>query len=221
MNARAKGIPSYRYLKNFSTLWKPLHIDGVFEGTKRKNSLNAGDQTIYKYLVQRSQKGDRKAQNELYKLYVGAMYNICRRMMGNEEEAKDVLQDAFISVFGMIKNLKDTAMFSAWIKRIVINHCINALKKKKIFTTSLEEKHDLVDGTAYYDEESYQASEIKNVLKAIDQISEGCRTVLNLYLFEGYDHKEIGQILSITESASKAQYSKAKSKIRMILESTT
>lgn len=177
--------------------------------------MESGQQTIHKYLINRSQEGDRKAQNELYKLYAGAMYNICRRIMGDEEEAKDVLQDAFITVFTKISNLKEENTFSAWIKRVVINHCINALKKKKIETSSLDENYDTIQ--EYDSDDGFKEIEVKKVLKAIDKISQGCRTVLNLYLFEGYDHKEIGQILSISESASKAQYSKARSKIRKLL----
>ena len=177
--------------------------------------MDSGQHTIHKYLINRSQEGDRKAQNELYKLYAGAMYNICRRMMGDEEEAKDVLQDAFVTVFMKISSLKEEATFSAWVKRLVINHCINALKKKKLETNSLEETYDVPEEETYDD--GFHKHEIKKVMGAVDQISEGCRTVLNLYLFEGYDHKEIGEILSISESASKAQYSKAKSKIRKLL----
>lgn len=177
--------------------------------------MESGQQTIHKYLVQRSQQGDRQAQNELYKLYVQAMYNICRRMMGDEEEARDVLQDAFITAFGMLKTLKSEATFSAWLKRIVINHCLNALKKKKLMTITMEGNEDFMEEES--PDPDYSNFEARRVLEAIDQISEGCKTVLNLYLFDGYDHKEIGQILGITESASKAQYSKAKSKIRKIL----
>ena len=178
--------------------------------------MEPGQYTIHNYLVQRSQKGDRRAQNELYKLYAQAMYNICRRMMGDEEEARDVMQDAFVSAFSTIKSLKTEHTFSAWIKRIVVNHCLNALKKKRLMTISM-------DGTEDYGEEEaddcdYSKYEAKRILTAIDQISEGCRTVLNLYLFDGYDHREIAEILGISESASKAQYSKAKSKIRKILE---
>lgn len=175
--------------------------------------------TIHIYLVERCQRGDRQAQNELYKLYVGAMYNICRRMMGGEEEAKDVLQDAFITAFSSIHTLKNEITFGAWLKRIVINHCLNAIKKKRLLTTELEEHHDFEEQSA--EDMDYCDLEARKVLQAIDNISEGCRTVLNLYLFEGYDHKEIGQILGISESASKAQYSKAKSKIRKLLDVNT
>ncbi|UII28016.1 sigma-70 family RNA polymerase sigma factor [Fulvivirga maritima] len=182
--------------------------------------MEAEQQTIHIYLVKRCQKGDRQAQNELYKLYVGAMYNICRRMMGEEEEAKDVLQDAFITAFSSISTLKKEVTFGAWLKRIVINHCLNALKKKKLLISELNEGFDMMEPE---EEEvcEYCALESRKILQAIDHISEGCRTVMNLYLFEGYDHKEIAHILGITESASKAQYSKAKSKVRKILSLNT
>lgn len=177
--------------------------------------MESGQQTIHKYLINRSQEGDRKAQSELYKLYAGAMYNICRRMIGDEDDAKDVLQDAFVTVFTNIKKLKEEATFSAWVKRIVVNQCINTLKKKQLLTSSLEDEHESIKQDD--ENEGFSKHSMSEVMAAIDRISEGCRTVLNLYLFEGYDHKEIAQILSISESASKAQYCKAKSKIRNLI----
>ena len=184
---------------------------------KQKKRLEAESHSIREYLVDRSQKGDRQAQNELYKLYVGAMYNICRRMMGNDEDAKDVLQEAFIDAFVNIKKLKQAKLFSAWLKRIVINHCINALKKKRIEANPFAEGFDVPDVSEDDHHGGVMQMEAKKIMKAIDKISDGCKIVLNLYLFEGYDHKEIAQILSITESTSKAQYSKAKKKIRKVL----
>jgi RNA polymerase sigma factor (sigma-70 family) len=182
--------------------------------TKR---LQTGQKSIHTYLILKSQEGDRRAQNELFKLYADAMYNICRRMMGDEDDAKDVLQDSFIHAFIKIKGLRNIDTFSAWIKRIVINHCINALKKKRIPANDIDEEGEFPDFEVQENQEEIKY-EARKVLKAIDRISEGCKTVLNLYLFEGYDHKEIAQILSISESASKAQYSKARAKVRKILE---
>ena len=178
--------------------------------------MQTGQKSIHTYLILKSQEGDRRAQNELFKLYADAMYNICRRMMGDEDNAKDVLQDSFIHAFTKIKALRNIDTFSAWIKRIVINHCINALKKKSISASDIDQEGDFpdLDVEENRDEIKYEA---KKVLEAIDQISEGCKTVLNLYLFEGYDHKEIAQILNVSESASKAQYSKARAKVRKIL----
>jgi len=136
-------------------------------------------------------------------------------MMGNDEDAKDVLQDSFIQAFTKLSTLKNVDTFPAWIKRIVVNHCLNQLKKTKDMQTLINEEMNIPVDVP----ESQETSELKvaRIKKALDRISEGCRTVLNLYVFEGYDHKEIASILSISESASKAQYSKAKSKIRDLI----
>ena len=173
-------------------------------------------QTIHKHLIIAGQRGDQGAMSQLYGLYSKAMYNICRRMMGDEEEAKDLLQESFVDAFQKLPKLREVNTFSSWIKRIVINNCINALRKKKLDTAQLEEGQDFIeDEDDDYEYAQHQASQI---MQCIDVLPEGCKTVLNLYLFDGYDHKEIGEILGITESASKAQYCKAKARIRKILE---
>ena len=178
--------------------------------------LHTGQKSIHTYLILKSQEGDRRAQNELFKLYAEAMYNICRRIMGNEDDAKDVLQDSFVHAFTKINTLRNIDTFSAWIKRIVINHCINALKKKDILTGEIEQEREFPEAETFEDHREDKI-EAQKVLKAIDKISEGCKTVLNLYLFEGYDHNEIAEILSISVSASKSQYSKAKAKVRKLV----
>ena len=184
---------------------------------KSQPELELSQNSVHLYLVDKCIDGDRKAQFELYKLYNKAMFNICRRMMGNEEDAKDVLQDAFISAFTRLHSFKRDSTFGAWLKRIVINHCINALNKKRIHFEEIDDRIDL----SFEENENTDYSRIsaEKILNAIDKISDGCKTVLNLYLFEGYDHKEIAGILNISESTSKAQYSKARKKIRNLIES--
>jgi RNA polymerase sigma-70 factor (ECF subfamily) len=136
-------------------------------------------------------------------------------MMGNDEDAKDVLQDSFIQAFSKLGTLQKEELFPAWLKRIVVNRCLNALKKNRNMIELMNEEIE----TPQEEQEDQQEAQfqVERIKKALDRISAGCRTVLNLYVFEGYDHKEIAEILSISESASKAQYSKAKSKIRRIL----
>lgn len=172
--------------------------------------------SLQEYLVLRGREGDRRAMNELYRLYAKAMYNICRRMLGNEEEARDALQEAFVHAFTQLAKLQEPRTFPAWVKRIVVNHCINSLRKKRLLTVSIDDRHDWIDDD---DDASdyYVRVETEKILRAMDRISDGCRTVMNLYLFEGYDHAEIGQILGISESASKAQYCKGKARIRELL----
>ncbi len=175
----------------------------------------SNNQHIHKHLIERCQKNDAIAQQEIYKLYAAAMYNVCRRMMGSDEDAQDILQESFMDVFQKVSNLRDVGFFSAWIKRIVTNNCINALRKKRMLTDELDDNLDLpVEDSDGFDYQSFRLEKVKG---AINELPDGCKTVLTLYAFEGYDHKEIGEILGITESASKAQYSKAKAKIRKML----
>lgn len=169
--------------------------------------------SLQAYLIEQCKRGDRKAQNELYRLYAGAMYHICRRMCGDEEEARDLLQDAFVDAFTKLHSLQEAKLFAAWIKRIVVNKCINHLRKKE-FTEDLKEDYPQ-DET---DDGAFAGMQAKRVMMAVDKLPAGCRTVLNLYLFDGYDHGEIAGILGITEAASKSQYCKAKARIRSMIE---
>lgn len=177
--------------------------------------MDSGSLSLQEYLVIKGQEGDRRAINELYRLYAKAMYNICRRMMGDEEEARDALQDAFIDAFSHLDKLQQPKTFPAWIKRVVVNQCINALRKKRLLTVSIDDRHEWADDND--DDDYYTRIEAGKILNALDKISDGCRTIINLYLFEGFDHAEIGLILGISESASKAQYCKGKARIRELL----
>ncbi len=143
------------------------------------------------------------------------MFNICRRYLGDEEEARDILQESFIDAFRKLPQLREVSTFSLWLKRIVTNNCINALRKKRLMTEELNERIDVIEEVDDFEYTNYKSSRI---MDAIDLLPDGCKTVLSLYLFEGYDHKEISQILSISESASKAQFCKAKARIREQLE---
>ncbi len=186
-------------------------------GQTRKN-LEASNSDIYKYLIERCLENDSKAQYQLYRQYADAMYNVCMRMVKNEDEAKDILQEAFVEAFTKLHTFRFEASFGSWLKRIVVNKCINLLQKKRLLTISLEDSKNARRIPEEIEDDSYTQYEVKLVQKAITQLPEGCRVVLNLYLFEGYDHAEIGEILNITESTSKAQYSKARKKLREIID---
>lgn len=170
---------------------------------------------LHRSLIEDCQKGNRKAQYRLYRMYSKAMYNICLRMVKNEFDAEDILQNAFVAVFKNIEKFNFKATPGAWIKRIVINNCIDFLRKKKIYF----EEIDNVGVAAEPEEldESQIEYTIEKVKKALEKMSEGYATIFSLYAFEGYDHKEIGEILGVSEATSKSQYSRAKHKIRGIL----
>ncbi|MFK7922805.1 MAG: RNA polymerase sigma factor [Bacteroidia bacterium] len=173
---------------------------------------------IQELLVERCKQGDRKAQYELYKRYSKAMLNVAMRITNNYMEAEDVLQEAFVRAFRNLASFKGDATFGAWLKRIVINTAINHLKKRKAEFVGIDDERLEVPEETY--EAPTPAWNIEQVRKAISQLPEGYRVVLSLYLIDGYDHKEIGHILGISEATSKSQFSRAKKKLRNILGET-
>ena len=162
-------------------------------------------------------KGNRQAQFELYRLYSKAMYNICLRMLRNDMDAEDLLQNSFVDIYRKIDTFRFQSSIGAWIKRIVINNCINFLKKKRLEIVTLENQHD-----DRWDEPEKTTEDlplnVKDIKNAINQLPDGYRVVFNLYTMEGYDHKEIAQILEVSEATSKSQYSRAKKRLRELLK---
>lgn len=161
--------------------------------------------------------GDAASQHKLYRLYAGGMFSIAMRMMGSREEAEDMLQDAFVDAFTRLHGFRFESSFGSWLKRIVINHCLNELKRKKADLWFFEDMQ--VFDVGREDEECgyEQRLSIDRVRKAMEKLPGGARMIFSLYLLEGYDHVEIAQILDISESNSKSQYMRAKRKIKEIL----
>jgi RNA polymerase sigma-70 factor (ECF subfamily) len=170
---------------------------------------------IHAEIIDRCRKGDREAHYELYKLYSKSMYNIGYRIVNNEAEAEDVLQEAFVSAFRSLDHYRGEATFGSWLKRIVVNKAINVLKERK--TESLPEDDDFDVPEEIFTEEEFPFS-VKQVRDAMERLPDGYRSVLSLYLLEGYDHSEIAEILGISESTSKSQFNRSKKKLREILE---
>lgn len=172
---------------------------------------------IHRKLVEDSLAGSTKAQHQLYKLYAGAMFYTCYHMMHSREEAEDMLQEAFSEAFITLDRFRFESTFGTWLKRIVINKCINEIKRKK---TDLKFSDDMGHyEESYVDvEDSLTDLNIELVKDAMRKLPEGGRVIFQLYLLEGYDHREIAQILDVSESNSKSQYMRAKNKIKEILK---
>ena len=171
---------------------------------------------IHDELIARCKAGDREAHYTLYKLYSRAMYNVSFRITGREEDAEDALQEAFISAFRNLGSYRGDASFGAWLKRIVVNKAINVLKKRKLELIPDDESWDVSEPEP---ESDYKEElTVDRVRRAIEQLPEGYRAVLSLYLIEGYDHEEIASILQISESTSKSQLNRAKNKLRELLK---
>jgi len=170
---------------------------------------------IHKELIEKSKLGERSAQYNLYKHYVDAMYNVAMRMTRTKQDAEDIIQESFIDAFKNLTSFRYESTFGAWLKRIVVNKSINHLKFKKIPVVPLEsELYKITDDIVESDNEIL---DIKKIIKAIDLLPNGFQQIINLYLVEGYDHTEIGEILGITTSTSKSQYHRAKKKIINII----
>ncbi len=178
--------------------------------------MEPGVINLHDELIDRCKTGDREAHYKVYKLYAKAMYNVCFRITGRDDDAEDVLQEAFISAFRSLHNYRGDSTFGAWLKRIVINKAINALQKRKHDPLPDDEQWDLAEEEAT--PEYADSLTVERVKRAIHSLPDGYRTVLSLYLLEGYDHQEIGEIMGISESTSKSQLNRAKNKLREYLK---
>lgn len=169
---------------------------------------------IHQEIIDSCRKGDRKAQSQLYKLYYKSMYNVSLRIVQDEMEAEDVMQESFLKAFSKIGTYKGEVSFGAWLKKIVVNRSLDILKKRKVkFEEINERQHDVQDFQMVAKE-----VDIDKIKEAVSNLPDGYRVVLSLYLFEGYDHDEISQILGISNSASRTQYMRAKNKLKDLLQ---
>jgi RNA polymerase sigma-70 factor (ECF subfamily) len=168
-------------------------------------------------LVVECKQGSKKAHYELYRLYSKAMLNTAYRIVNNLDEAQDVLQEAFVDAFARIKDFRQETTFGLWLKQIVVHRSINLLRKRKMELVELngEQTENLADENGDNDGDLlYKVAQIKEAIKLLP---DGYRIVLSLYLLEGYDHEEIGQVLSISENTSRTQFLRAKRKLIELL----
>lgn len=161
---------------------------------------------MHKEIIDRCKVGNIKAQYSLYKLFSKGLYNVAMRFMNNKMDADEVVQDTFIIAFKKMNDFEGKGAFGQWLKRIAINNCISILRKRKIHFDDIEQISLGVDPS----EEVDGSIDPGIVHQAIKELPEKARTILNLYALEGYKHREISDILGITESTSKTQYKRAK-----------
>lgn len=166
---------------------------------------------IHLKLIETARKGDQQSMYRLYKLYVQAMYNTCIRMVSNQYDAEDIIQESFVKAFNNLDSFRGDSSFGSWLKRIVINQSITFLRSKKQEFTEIDNLQIVANEN---DEENFPGIDPTMVHESIKTLPEKARVVLNLYLLEGYKHKEIAEILNISESTSKSQYLRAKQLLR-------
>lgn len=169
-------------------------------------------------LVKSCQAQNPKAQTTLYNRYAGRLMGVCLRYANDSAEAEDIFQEAFIKIFSNIDHVKYETL-SAWIKRIVINTAINHYRQHKKHNDN-DEINDTIENE-YFDTQINAIDNLsqEELLNLIQKLPKGYKMVFNLYAIEGYQHKEIGQIMNITEANSKNIYAKAKKALQKMIVS--
>lgn len=162
------------------------------------------------YWTRQLKKGDETAAAELYRQHATALYNTLLRLVGEQAEAQDLLQEVFITAFRKIDSYREEAPFGAWIKRIALNAGLDHLRRRKVWFESIEEHH----ASAEEEEEPEVHYTAAQVHAAIKELPAGSRAVLTLFLLEGYSHQQVAEELGITVSTSKTQYRRAKSLVK-------
>jgi len=182
-------------------------------------SVDAAFRNIHQDLLDGCKTGDQKAQFQIYKLYYKAMYNTSLRIVNDTMEAEDIMQESFLSAFEKIETYSGTVSFGAWLKKIVVNRSLDALSRRKAIFEDIEYHTGIRDESnedqSRREDLDFRVEEVK---EAIERLPDGYRIILSLYLLEGYDHDEIGEILSISSSTSRSQLSRAKQKLILELK---
>ena len=155
------------------------------------------------------------AQKNLYEKFSRKMMGVCLRYCDSTEEAEDVVQNGFISIFENIESFKGTGSLEGWVRKIMVNTALTNIRKNKKLKQNIElDSVEFMLPSNIYQNDSFAA---KDLLKIIQTLPVGFKTVFNLYAIEGYSHREIGDMLNISEGTSKSQYSRAKAHLQKII----
>lgn len=168
---------------------------------------------IEEHLILACKKMQRDAQRQVYEILAPRMHRLCKRYLKKEEEIEEVLADAFFIIFTKIDQLKEIKAFEGWAKRITVNECLHQLKRNVNFNLYLEDNK--VHVLTQPEQENNLLEE--DLLKLLNYIPDGCKTIFNLYVIEGYSHKEIAKMLSVSEGTSKSQLNVAKTKLKELV----
>ena len=151
--------------------------------------------------------GNRRMQEELYSRFSPKMYAVCLRYAGNAEEAEDILQEGFIKIFKKLDSFRSEGSFEGWIRRVFVNTAIEHFRRKRYLMPVTEKEENTLEGKYLSVLDDLAA---RDIMALVQDLSPGYRTVFNLYVVEGYTHKEIADMMGISEGTSKSQLSRAK-----------
>jgi len=168
-------------------------------------------------LVEGCRHKDRTAQRKLYELFAGRLFVVAQRYTKNADDAEDVLQDSFVKAFHHMDSFRFECPLEVWLKRIVINTALKHLRKQKPWQNQSD-----IDEVGYalphQAEDSLAGLHYQQLLRLVQELPPGCRTVFNLYAIEGYTHPEIADMLEISEGTSKSQYSRARTLLQQKIQ---
>jgi RNA polymerase sigma factor (sigma-70 family) len=170
-------------------------------GTESNNNIIDSD------LISGCINGDRKMQEILYYRFSPKMYSVCLRYSNNTDDAQDLLQDGFIKVFKNLDKFRGEGSFEGWLRRIFVNTSIEQFRKKTKITTVTDKQENYIEDKEW---NAFESLAEKDIIKIVQELSPGYRQVFNMYIIEGFSHKEIGDILGISEGTSKSQLARAR-----------
>lgn len=167
-------------------------------------------------LIEKCKDNNHRAQMQLYDMYCKAMFNTALGFTKDDMIAQDMMQEGFIKAFKKIDTYNGKATFGSWLKRIVINQCLDYLKKQKLEIVDVDD--DLISIAEDDNWEVDDGISLQHIYSCIEQLPQKCKNVVKLYLLEGYDHQEVAQILQISEISSRSQLSRGKSRLKELLK---
>lgn len=166
-------------------------------------------------LIEGSIRGERKAQFELYQRYAPKMFGVCLRYAANHEEAEDILQEAFLKVFRKLESFRGEGSFEGWMRRIFVNTAIEHFRRKTHLQPLSGAEEETMEGK-YLTALDHMAE--KDIVQLVQQLPPGYRTVFNLYVVEGHSHRQIAEMLEISEGTSKSQLSRARQILQELVQ---
>ena len=166
-------------------------------------------------LIDKCLQGDPRAQKALFEKFSRKMMSVCMRYVSDREQAEDVLQDGFVKVFSHLKSFKREGSFEGWIRRTMVNTSLDHLRKKR--NMNLDTDISEAEYLAGEDENVVGKMRVEELMKLIQGMPPGYRTVFNMYAIEGFSHQEIANELGVTESTSKTQFRKARTYLMSLI----
>lgn len=166
-----------------------------------------------KDLILRCKKQDRKAQEQLYRLFAAKLFGLCLKYSDNKQEAEDNLQDGFVTIFQKISQYKDAGSFEGWMKRIIINTALQKHRQQKVY--GITNENHLKEEEAEVETEELS---VDFLLECVQALPHRYRQVFNLYAMDGYSHKEIAEMLNISEGTSKSNLARARMALKERIE---